>query len=98
MPDFILASVPEMQTAFAAALAETVAPHPKAVAISPNDTSDFIAGPARALFVGGAGDVRCKDVQGNVFVVKSAAAQYHNISISRVFVTGTTATDILALY
>lgn len=66
--------------------------------ISPNDLADLPDGPARSLFVGGAGLVVVEDVSGARAVIDSAAHQYHPMQVRRVLATGTTATGLLALY
>lgn len=67
-------------------------------AIVPNDDAELPGGVCRAIFVGVAGTVRVRDPRGNVFDVVSDGSQYHPIMVARVLATGTTATNILALY
>lgn len=66
--------------------------------VAPTDDADLPGGPARGLFVGGAGDVVVHDGRGVEVVIASQASQYHPVRIRRVLQTGTTATAILALY
>lgn len=66
--------------------------------VSPDDLADLPDGPARSLFVGGAGLVAVEDASGARAVIDSAAHQYHPVQIRRVLATGTTATGLLALY
>lgn len=67
-------------------------------AVIPDDAYDLPNGIARALFVGGAGSVAILDASGTQTTLKSAAHQYHPVCVSRILATGTTATDIVALY
>ena len=73
-------------------------PARRILGIVPSDESDLPEGLARGLFVGGAGTVRMVDDSGNVTDILSAAHQYHPLRARRIMATGTTATDIVALY
>lgn len=66
--------------------------------VTPDDGVDFAEGPTRCLYVGVAGALKIRDARGNEAVLISAACQYHPIRASRVMATGTTATDIVALW
>ena len=68
------------------------------ITITPNDVADLPMGVTRALYVGVEGAVSIIDRFGNASVVISGAAQYHPLRVLRVLATGTTATNILALY
>lgn len=70
-----------------------------AVAVVPSDAVD-LAVPSRALYVGGAGDVTAIMTRGGNTVVFKAVPVGTTlpVSVSRVMVTGTTATNIVALY
>lgn len=66
-------------------------------AVAPDDTN-YLNHMARALYVGGAGDLTVEDGNGNAVTFKAvpAGATIPFIT-SRVHATGTTATNILAL-
>lgn len=67
-------------------------------AVTPDDVSDLPA-QTRALYVGGAGNVRVTLRNGDVLTfVGATAGSYHPIRASRVWSTGTTATSIVGLY
>jgi hypothetical protein len=67
-------------------------------AVTPDDAADLPKGVARALFVGGGGDVVIEDAEGNVVTLASGSHQYHPIEVKRVRASGTTATALVALY
>lgn len=67
-----------------------------AVAVSPSDTVD-LAVPARALYVGGAGNLTVVMSNGDV-VTFAEASGWCPLSVRRVNATSTTATGIVALY
>lgn len=68
-------------------------------AVTPNDSTDFTLGTCRALYVGGAGDVSIVDLGGETVVfVGALAGSVLPIQTARVNATGTTATNIVALY
>lgn len=72
----------------------------KAKAVTPSDTAD-LSPYAKAIYVGGAGDVRCilvdsSDLEAVTFV--GMAVGWHPIQVRRVFATGTTATNIVAVW
>ncbi len=69
-------------------------------AITPNNSADFDdLGICRAIYVGGAGDVSIIDLTGTTVVfVGAAAGSTLPVQTSRVNVTGTTATSLVALY
>lgn len=70
-------------------------------AVTPSNTVDFVRYP-RGLYVGGGGDVAVVPLSGDadtaVTFVGVAAGTILPIGARRVNVTGTTATDIVALY
>jgi len=74
-------------------------PADNAAAVTPSDGSD-LANAARALFVGGAGAVKVDMVGGTTAVTLTGvvAGSVLPIRVSRVYSTGTTATNIVALY
>jgi hypothetical protein len=64
--------------------------------VVPADDTDLSA-VARALYIGGTGDVKVTMAEGGQEVTfKALAVGWHPISVSRVWETGTTATDIVA--
>jgi hypothetical protein len=67
-------------------------------AVAPNDSAD-LSPPARALYVGNAGNVNLDTVGGetNVSLFATAGATI-NLQVKRVRATGTDATRILALW
>lgn len=68
-------------------------------AVTPNDSTDLTLGTCRALYVGGAGDVSIVDLGGETVVfVGALAGSVLPIQTARVNATGTTATNIVALY
>jgi hypothetical protein len=82
----------------------------RAAAVTPSDTVDIAypgdatAAPNTAkwpcvLYVGGAGDVKVKTASGDeVTFVGIAAGTFMPVNVVRVFSTGTSATNILALW
>ena len=68
------------------------------VAVTPNDSVDLPGGLPKAIFVGNAGNVVAVNSFGNDVVIVSASSQYHPIRPVRIKATGTTATNIVALY
>lgn len=64
--------------------------------VTPNDGAD-LAKPARTLYVGSYGTVKITTVLGDTFV-HPAIEGYLTMEVTRVWSTGTTATDIVAYY
>ena len=64
--------------------------------VTPNDSAD-LAKPARTLFVGGYGAVKITTALGDTFI-HPAIDGYLCMEVTRVWATGTTATDIVAYY
>lgn len=69
-----------------------------AAAIIPDDANDLQGGVARAIYVGVGGAVMIQDPSGAITRIISASTQYHPLMVSRVLATGTTASDLIALY
>lgn len=68
-----------------------------AFAVTPSDSTD-LAAPARALYVGGSGNVKINDSgNGAVTFYGVAAGSILPVMARRVYATGTTATNIVAL-
>jgi hypothetical protein len=69
----------------------------KFVAVTPSDSTVLAA--TRGLYIGVAGDVYIDGArQGTNVKMKAAVAGEHPWQVTRVYSTGTTATDIVALY
>lgn len=66
--------------------------------VTPDDAADLPLGATRGVYVGAAGVVAVMDAYGAVVDLASTAGQYHPISIIRIMATGTTASEIIALY
>ena len=64
---------------------------------SPLPGVDLPDGPCKALLVGGAGDIKLKDWSGQIVTIP-AQAGYNPIICRAILATGTTATNIVALY
>lgn len=76
---------------------ENISPSAAAVAITPNDTTRIT--PTRGLYVGVSGDVKVIMLDGTtVTFTDLAAGVIHPITCVLVYSTGTTATNIVALY
>ncbi len=77
---------------------EMTQPAENAAAVTLSDTVALTNGPCRALYVGVAGDVKVTMRGGGVVTFKAMAVGYHPVQARIVWSTGTTATDIVALY
>lgn len=65
-------------------------------AVTPSDSLTFPS--ARALYIGVSGDVRVDFAEGGVnILLKAAPAGILPVQVTRVYATGTTATDIVRL-
>lgn len=74
-------------------------PATNAAAVTPADGTDLPDGIARALYIGGAGDVSLVTNGGStVTFVALVAGTILPVLVKRVRSTGTTATDLVALY
>ncbi len=79
------------------ALLKGIQPAVGGAAVTPNDSAD-LSKASRALYVGGAGDVKVTTVDGSTLVFSAVAAgTVLPVAAKRVFATLTTATNILAL-
>lgn len=69
-----------------------------AISVSPNDGSDLTSAPYYSLFIGVGGDVKVDlNGSGTVTLKNLASGQLLPIVVDRVYSTGTTATDIVAM-
>jgi hypothetical protein len=68
-----------------------------AIAVTPNDSTD-LAETALGLYVGGEGDLRVMLSDATTAVTFVGVSGGLPLMVKRVYATGTTATDILALY
>lgn len=74
-------------------------PYSKALAVTPSDSTALSYGTTDAIYVGGAGNVAVLTANGdNVTLVNMLAGTGLEICVSKVLNTGTTATNIVALY
>lgn len=72
-------------------------PATKAESVSPDDLND-LSQVTRALYVGGAGDIRVVLVSGDTITIRNASAGViYPLRVKRVLSTGTVATDIVGL-
>ncbi len=78
-------------------MANETGPAAGAIAVTTSNTVDIAR--CRALFIGVAGDVKVNVPNNSTAVVfKAVAAGILPVQATRVYATGTTATDIVALY
>lgn len=74
------------------------APGQKFVTPTQSDSTADPAGPFRAIYVGGSGDVKITDLHGNAATfIDLAAGILHPICCTRIWTTGTDATNILCV-
>lgn len=74
------------------------APAKDLVAPTKHDSDNDPNGPFRAIYCGGSGDVKITTLAGtDVTIVDLAAGVLHPIGCKRIWSTGTTATDLLAV-
>jgi hypothetical protein len=69
-----------------------------AVAVATSDVADLPLAPTRSIYVGVSGDVKVDLVSGDTVTFKAAPVGVLPLRVKRVYATGTTATNILALY
>lgn len=68
------------------------------MAVTPSDATNDPAGPFAGFFVGGAGAVKVHTVRGrDVVLTGCLAGTVYEVAITRVWSTGTTATNVLGL-
>lgn len=68
-----------------------------AAAINPSDATELTV-PCRAVYVGESGDLKIKTLGGNEICFPGVPAGIFPIGARQVFLTGTTATNLIALY
>jgi hypothetical protein len=86
-----------MQNNFGDTQGDQTSPAKYAAAVTPNDGTD-LAVPARALYVGGTGDLKVDTAGGDTVTFSGVTAgSFIPVMVSRVYATGTTATNILSL-
>ena len=68
-----------------------------AAAVTPNDGAD-LAHVARALYVGSTGDIKIDTPNGDTVTFSAVPVGIFPVRANRVYSTGTTATNIVALY
>jgi len=79
--------------------ADYAAPAVGAAAVTPNDSTDLTISPARALYIGGAGNISVDTAAGDTVTFSGVTAgMILPVSVKRVRSTSTTATLIVALY
>jgi hypothetical protein len=78
--------------------AKDTAPAVSAAVVAPNDGTDLPTAPTRALYIGVAGDVKVDMADGSTVTFAGVANGILPISVKRVYLTGTAATNIVALY
>lgn len=78
-------------------LANAAAPT-NAAAITPSDTVDLPIAATKGIYVGVAGDVKVDMVDGGTVTFKAAPLGILRVQARRVYLTGTAATNMLALY
>ena len=79
--------------------ADTPNPTGSAVAVTPDDATLIATGVTRALYIGVSGDVTALMADGGTAVLfKNCPVGILPVRVQRVNTTGTTATNILALY
>lgn len=77
---------------------DLLSPASNAAAVTPSDTVDLPTASKR-LWIGGTGTVKINTVGGSTVTYTGVpAGVYLNVRASRVYVTGTTATNIVAEY
>jgi hypothetical protein len=69
-----------------------------AASVTTSDSADLTGGLCRGLYVGTTGNVKVTMASGEVVTFNSMAVGYHPLAVSRVWATGTTASNINALY
>jgi len=79
---------------FAPAISDPVA---HGVSVAPNDGVD-LSHVTRAIYLGGAGDLRVTLPDGNTVTFAAMAAGWHPVRVARIHATGTTASNIIGTW
>lgn len=69
-----------------------------AAAVTPSDTLNIATGVTRGVYVGGTGDLKVTMADGAVVTFKAVPVGLYPFQVLQVFSTGTTATNIVAVY
>lgn len=69
-----------------------------AASVTPSDSADLSNAAIKGLYVGGTGNIKVTTVRGDTVTFNSVPVGFFNVGVKRVFSTGTTATNIIALY
>jgi hypothetical protein len=64
--------------------------------VTPSDTGTIRE--TKALYIGTSGDLKVDMADGSTVTFSSIGVGFHELSVKRVYATGTTATNIVALY
>ena len=72
-------------------------PATDAASVTPDDSND-LARPCRALFIGGAGNLKVDTIDGTTITFTSVPVGVFPLQVKRVHSSTTTATNIVALY
>lgn len=67
-------------------------------AVTPDDANDLANAAIKGLYVGGTGNIKVTTVRGDTVTFNSVPVGFFDVAVKRVFSTGTTATNIIALY
>lgn len=71
----------------------------KAVSVTPNDTTNLSGGATKGIYIGGTGNISVTMADGtDVVFTALSSGMIHPISVLKVKATGTTATNIVAVY
>jgi len=86
-----------MGEAFIPRMDDLARPADHAATVTPSDSAD-LANTARALYVGTPGDVKVTTILGDTITFANVPAGVLPVRAKRVYATGTTASDIVALW
>lgn len=93
----LILSVAAATDPFASSSSGLSSPAAHAAAVTPDDATDLTTAP-RALFLGAGGDVKVTMVGGETVTFTNAPQGYNPLRVTRVWSTGTTATNITAVW
>ena len=86
-----------MTNPYASNAVTPLAPPTKAAAVTPSDSTDLTT-TAKSLYIGTTGDVKVTLAGGSVVTFSAHPVGYLLAEVARVWSTGTTASNILALF